>query len=101
MRPPKGCNLRLIPCNQRQWLGACDREQAGSLPGTHSPPPPPTHRGARGCEASGSKIHGEPGRDMSCDPSHYLEGTQDGSPAEEGPGVAQGGGGFCVCRCLV
>lgn len=37
MRPPKGCNLQLIPYNQRQWLGAHEREQAGSLPGAPTP----------------------------------------------------------------
>lgn len=32
---------------------------------------------------------------MSHDLSHYLEGTGDGSPAREGPEVAQESGGFC------
>ena len=89
MRPPKGCNLRLIPCNQRQWLGACEREQAGSLPGAPGPPTP-TH--SLGCPWLWCEIHGEPGRDVSQELSHYLEETQDGYPAGGGrdwsrPGV--------------
>lgn len=83
MRPPKGCNLQLIPCNQRQWLGAREREQAGSPPGAPGPPPPHPLTGVPLAEC---EIHGEPGRDVSHELSHYLEETQDGYPA--------GGGGL-------
>lgn len=63
------------------------------------PLPPPTHRGVPGCEPSGCKVHREPGRDMSHDLSHYLEGTKDGSPAGEQPrGMGASVGGWSEWR---
>lgn len=31
MQSPKGYNLQLIPCNQRQWQDSCEQSNAGFL----------------------------------------------------------------------
>jgi len=31
MRSPKGYNLQLIPCNQRQWQDSCEQSNPGFL----------------------------------------------------------------------
>lgn len=96
MRPPKGCNLRLIPCNQRQWLGACERG-ADRLP-VRCPYPllgVPIAVRPLGVRSTGSQ--GE----TQAKPLTLIWKTRRMTMSGADPGEAQGSVGSCEAMILV